>query len=269
MAPMVSVIMGVYNCADTLSEAIESLLEQTYRDWELIMCDDGSSDDTYHVAEAYQKRYPDQIILLRHEKNQGLNITLNDCIQVANGKYIARMDGDDISLPTRFEEEMKEFAKDPNLAVVSCPMIYFDENGEWGRGAIKGDGYPNKKSLAKGVVHCHAAAIIKADVMREVGGYSVSEQLLRVEDWHLWIKIYAAGYYGKNIPGCLYMMRDDRDALKRKKLKTSINESRLTLVAVKQLQLPKTYLVYSVRPIIVGLLPKKVYSVLHRLKKRV
>lgn len=269
MAPMVSVIMGVYNCADTLSEAIESLLKQTYQDWELIMCDDGSSDDTYRVAEAYQKKYPDQIFLLKHDKNQGLNITLNDCLQAARGKFIARMDGDDISLPTRFEKEMDEFVKDPYLSVVSCPMIYFDENGEWGRGTINGNGYPQKTSLARGVVHCHAAAIIKADVMREVGGYSVSNRFLRVEDWHLWVKIYAAGYYGKNISECLYMMRDDRAALKRKNLKTSLNESRMTFEAIRLIGIPKIYAVFSIRPILVGLLPKGLYSFLHRLKKRI
>ena len=73
----ISVIMGIYNCGSTLSEAIESIIAQTYTNWELIMCDDGSSDNTYEVAEEYAKKYPQKIKLIRHQINQGLNITLN------------------------------------------------------------------------------------------------------------------------------------------------------------------------------------------------
>ena len=84
--PEISVIMGMYNCADTLSEAIESILNQTMKEWELIMCDDGSSDATYEVAELYRKRYPEKMILLRNRENRGLNYTLNRCLKAAKGK---------------------------------------------------------------------------------------------------------------------------------------------------------------------------------------
>lgn len=264
--PLISIIMGIYNCADTLAEAIDSLIAQTYINWELIMCDDGSSDNTYNVASKYAKTYPTQIFLIKHEKNQGLNITLNDCLKIAHGEYIARMDGDDISLPTRFEKEMEAFFAEPELAIVSCPMIYFDEYGEWGRGKEKVN-YPVPPQLVRGTVHCHAAAIIRAEAMRDVGGYSVDEKLLRVEDWHLWIKMYAKGYRGKNIGECLYMMRDDQRALKRKNFQTSKRESELSRYAVKSLGLSSMYYLYSLRPIVVGLLPSAVYTFLHRLKK--
>jgi len=89
--PEISVIMGMYNCADTLSEAIESILNQTMKEWELIMCDDGSSDATYEVAELYRKRYPEKMILLRNRENRGLNYTLNRCLKAAKGKYIANL----------------------------------------------------------------------------------------------------------------------------------------------------------------------------------
>ena len=75
----ISIIMGIYNCANTLPEAIDSILQQTYKDWEIVLCDDGSSDETYEVASDYQKQYPEKIILLRNESNTGLNHTLNRC----------------------------------------------------------------------------------------------------------------------------------------------------------------------------------------------
>ena len=101
----VSIIMGIYNCAATLPEAIDSILAQTFSDWQLVLCDDGSKDNTYTVAKAYQEKFPDKIFLLQNERNMGLNHTLNRCLQVATGEYVARMDGDDISLPTRLERE--------------------------------------------------------------------------------------------------------------------------------------------------------------------
>ena len=77
----ISVLMGIYNCAETLGAAIESILAQTFTDWELILCDDGSSDDTYAVAEGYQQQYPEKIKLLKNEKNMGLNYTLNHSLR--------------------------------------------------------------------------------------------------------------------------------------------------------------------------------------------
>ena len=127
----ISVIMGIYNCASTLPEAIDSILNQTYTSWELILCDDGSSDNTYEIAKQYQNRYPDKIKLIRNEKNMGLNYTLNHCIEYVSGKYIARMDGDDVSLPSRFESEIKVLEEEPDIAVVSTTMIHFDESGDY------------------------------------------------------------------------------------------------------------------------------------------
>ena len=129
----VSIIMGIYNCATTLPEAIDSILAQTYSDWQLILCDDGSKDDTYVVAKAYQERWTNKIILLQNEENMGLNHTLNRCLRVATGEYVARMDGDDVSLPTRLEKEVAFLDAHPEYAIVSTPMIFFDENGNWGR----------------------------------------------------------------------------------------------------------------------------------------
>ena len=265
MSAEISVIMGIYNCASTLSQAIDSIISQTYTDWELILCDDGSCDDTYTVAEEYRKKYPDKIILLKNEKNMGLNYTLNRCIEYVSGKYIARMDGDDISLLTRFEIERNVLENEPDLAVVSTTMIHFDEKGEFASRSTCTE-YPVKDSLVHGPVHCHAPSMIRTEVMLKVGGYTVDRRLLRVEDWHLWLKIYALGLQGKNLFEPLYKMRDDREAAGRRKFRYRLNEAHMVKLAVKTLKLPRWKYVYMLRPIIVGLLPKPVYSYLHRKK---
>lgn len=265
MSAEISVIMGIYNCASTLPEAIDSILAQTYTDWELILCDDGSSDDTYLIAMQYKTQYPDRIILIRNEKNMGLNYTLNHCLEHVSGRYIARMDGDDISLPDRFAKELQILENEPEIAVVSTTMIHFDENGDFACRKTCTE-YPSKEGLVHGPVHCHAPCMVRTEVMHQVGGYTVDKHLLRVEDWHLWLKIYSLGMHGKNIPEPLYKMRDDRNAAGRRKFKYRLNEAYMAGLAVKTLKLPKWKYIYMLRPIIVGLLPEKVYIYLHKRK---
>lgn len=263
---MISIIMGIYNCASTLEDALDSIVNQTYKNWELIMCDDGSSDNTYDVANKYILNHPEfKMKLLRHKVNLGLNQTLNDCLKEASGEYIGRMDADDISLPTRFEKEMKAFEEDPNLSIVSCPMIYFDENGDWAVGKCEEE-YPQKKELVFGTIHSHAPCLVKAEAFREVNGYSLGKRLLRVEDWHLWIKMYATGRYGRNLKEPLYKMRDDSSAIRRRKFRFRLNEAYVSRLAVKTFKLPKYLYFYSIRFIIVGLLPIPLYKFLHRKK---
>ena len=258
----ISIIMGIYNCASTLPEAIDCILAQTVTDWELIMCDDGSKDNTFAVAKEYADRYPDKIKLLQNEQNLGLNATLNKCLSVAESEYIARMDGDDICTPDRFEKELAMLESDESLAVVSCDMEFFDETGKWGY--ISHPDVPTKKDFLHGSPFCHAPCIMRKSVLDKVGGYSVDKKLLRVEDYHLWMKIYAAGYVGKNIHLPLYSMRDDRNAYSRRRFKYRLNESYVKRQCVKKLGLPKIGYIHALRPILVGLLPSFVYNKLHK-----
>lgn len=209
----ITVLMSVYNCADTLEEAIDSLYNQTYKGFKLVLCDDGSTDNTYEIAKQYSNKH-DNIILLKNEKNLKLAASLNRCLEYADTEYVARMDGDDISLPERFEKEINFLDQHHEYAVVSCPMIYFDETGDWGKGKIEEK--PDINSFKKGAPHTHAPCMIRTDVIKEVGGYKDTKRTIRVEDYYLWYKIYKAGYRGYNLQEPLYKMRDDRNAMSRR-----------------------------------------------------
>lgn len=260
----ISIIMGIYNCASTLSEAIESLLNQTCNAWKLIMCDDGSTDDTYVIAQKYQKLHPEKIVLIKNQSNKGLNYTLNHCLKYVDTEYVARMDGDDISLPNRLEKELEFLERHPEYAIVSTPMIYFDENGDYRVG--KGGGEPIINNFVKGTPFCHAPCMVRSEAYTAVGGYAVIKKRLRVEDWDLWIRMYEKGYKGYILEDALYKMRDDRNAYGRRKFKYRINECRVAISAIKKLSINPVYIIFSVRPIIVGLLPKRVYDYLHKRK---
>ena len=262
MAPKISVLMGIYNCAGTLPEAIDCILAQTVTDWELILCEDGSKDDTYAVAEGYRQTYPDRIVLLKNEKNMGLNYTLNRCLAEARGEFVARMDGDDLCSPDRFEKELAALEAHPEMAVVSTGMTYFDETGTWG--ACHPKPLPQKEDFLRGTPFCHAPCMARRAAVQSVGGYTDDPKFLRVEDYDLWIKLYAAGFKGMNLEEPLYQMRDDRNAFSRRKFRYRINESRVICKAVRSLKLPVRNYVRALRPILVGLLPSWLYKKLHK-----
>lgn len=256
----ISVLMGIYNCAQTLQEALDSLYAQTYQDFKIILCEDGSNDDTYKIAQKYAENH-NNIILLKNEKNKGLNYTLNRCLEFADTEYCARMDGDDISMPTRFEKEIKFLDEHIEYAIVSCPMIYFDEEGDFKRG--KGFGEPEKNSFIKGTPFCHAPCMIRTKVIKQIGGYSISPKLLRVEDYHLWIKMYDAGFRGFMLSECLYKMRDDRYATTRRTWKNRKNEIYVRFIAAKVLHIPFYYWPHILRPLFVYITPSFIYNYFH------
>ena len=259
----ISVIMGIYNCAPTLQEALDSLYAQTYQDFEIIMCEDGSSDNTWEIAQK-NKELHSNIVLLRNQHNLGLNQTLNNCLAVAQGEYIARMDGDDISLPTRFEKEVSFLDSHPEYAIVSTPMIHFDENGEFMRGNCK-EGEPNISIFNSGSPFCHAPCMVRSIAYKTVGGYTISPRLLRVEDYHLWMKMYAHGYKGYNLSEHLYAMRDDINATKRRTLKARINGINAHWIAYRTLNLSfAAFVRYSVMNLILGMIPIVLYNFLRK-----
>lgn len=257
----ISIIMGIYNCASTLDEAIQSILNQTYTNWKLIMCDDASTDQTYEIAKKYADKY-ENILLISNEKNKGLNYTLNHCLKYVDTEYVARMDGDDISLSTRLEKEINFLESHPEYAIVSSNMIYFDETGEWGKSkSIK---EPVNKDFVSGTPFCHAPSMIRKKAYDEVNGYSEEKRLLRVEDYHLWYKMYLKGLKGYNIEEALYKMRDDRNAINRRKFKFRINEAYIRYLIVRDFNLSKVNYIFAMKPLIIGLLPSFFYEFLHK-----
>ena len=263
--PRISVIIGIYNCASTLEEALDSLYAQTYQDFKIILCDDGSTDNTYQVAKTYAERH-DNILLITNEKNMGLNYTLNHCLEYADTEYVARMDGDDISLPERFEKEIIFLDEHPEFAIVSTPMIYFDENGEFSRGKAKIK-EPSKGIFNYGSPFSHAPCMVRNEAYQAVGGYTIDKRLIRMEDYNLWMKMYVKGYRGYNLNEGLYAMRDDRNASRRRNLRARLNGIYAHYLALKELNLSKKlFLKYALMNIIKGLMPNFIYQYFHSKK---
>ena len=130
--PKVSVVMPVYNAGDYLVEAIESILNQTYSNFEFIIIDDASKDRSLDIIKRYKKLYPTKIrlIQMRRNLNAGGDMCANEGIKKARGKYIARMDADDISAPTRLEKQVEFLEENKKVFLVGSNAHVIDSNGE-------------------------------------------------------------------------------------------------------------------------------------------
>lgn len=265
--PKVSIIMGIYNCESTLKESMESIINQTYTNWELIMCDDCSKDNTYNVAKQYADKYPDKIKLIRNEKNLTLGPTLNRCIELVEGKYIARQDGDDLSTNDRLEKQVEFLENNKKFDLVSTAMSIFDENGEYGIRKLKSQ--PEGKDLMKGSVFAHATVVMKSDVMKCLEGYSDEIGKRQVEDYDLWFRFFEKGFKGYCLDDVLYKVREDRDAYKRKSIKRRINEIRVMIEGCNRLKLSVSHYIMIIKPIIAAIIPQKLLMKYHRNKFRV
>lgn len=271
LSKKISILMGIYNCADTLEEAIESIITQTYTNWQFIICDDGSKDNSYAIAKKYEDNDPERFVVIQNENNLGLNKTLNKCLMLADGEYIARMDGDDISLPERFEKEVKILNEHQEYAIVSSVMTTFDESGDWG--CIRTLECPQVNDFPKQVpMFCHAPCMIRRAAFLDVEGYTEDKRLLRVEDYHLWYKFYAKGYRGYNIQEPLYKMRDDRNALHRRTVSARVNGIYATFVGFKMIKIPVWMYIYAIKNVVVEIIkifiPDKFYEYLHKRRLR-
>lgn len=253
--------MGIYNCENTLEEAVQCIINQTYSNWELIMCDDCSKDNTLEIARALASK-DKRIKVINNDKNLTLAPTLNRCFKIAKGKYIARMDGDDKCYNDRFDKELKFLENHSEYALVSCNMDLFDKDGIYK--TIFYLPKPSKYDFIKTSQFCHAGCMLRTEVMQKLGGYSESLNKQRVEDYDLWVRLYANNFKGYNLQESLYAMRDDRNALHRRTLKNRINEARVKFEICKNFNLSFKYYIWIMVPILKWMIPSFFYKIIHK-----
>ncbi len=259
---IVSVIMSAYNCASYIDEAIDSILKQTLREWELIICDDGSADGTWAVISKYRKKYPERIIALKNKENRKQAYSRNRCIKKARGQYIAIMDADDLCDPTRLEKQAAFLSSHPEIDFVGTGMTIFDEQGPWGESMPKEDILP--KDLIVGSGFIAASCMFRRDVLFSVKGYRTNPNYYFVEDYELFQRIYLAGYRGVNLQEPLYKYREYRQTIKRRHFKNRIYGAMLIARGIRIFKLSPILYLRVFRGIMVGLLPQNIYIFLHR-----
>ncbi|MBQ4104913.1 MAG: glycosyltransferase [Clostridia bacterium] len=257
----ISVIMAVFNCADTIHQSIESIISQTYDNWEFIICDDCSTDNTLEIVREYEAKYPNKFKIIQNEKNSRLAFSLNHCLEYVNGEFVARMDGDDYVAPDRFEKQISFLMEHPDIHLVGSAMQSFDNN-KLGR-IITYKPFPEKEDLRKGPCFAHASILTYAYTYKETGGYTVSARTMRTQDYDLWFRFYAKGFKGANLDDPLYYYREDEYAYLRRKPKLYLWAVVTRFKGFRLLKFPLHYYVYTLTPI-VGL----VYNEMRKLKAK-
>jgi glycosyltransferase involved in cell wall biosynthesis len=196
--PVISVVMGVYNGGKYLRETVDSILAQTFKDFEFIIVNDGSRDDTGKILRDYANR--DQRIKIIEQQNQGLTKALIAGCQLAQGEYICRQDCGDISKPRRLEKQLGRINAEKGIALVSCAVNFFGPEGEL---IFSSSCKLDDPSAQKGV-SWHGTAFFSAELYRRSGGYR--SEFYFAQDLDLWTRLLK---YGKacNCPEVLYEAR--------------------------------------------------------------
>lgn len=263
--PLVSIIMGAYNCEKTLSECIDSIIEQTYDNWELVVCNDCSTDGTERILEKYQL-VDKRIIVLKNDKNLRLAASLNKCLENAKGKYVARMDADDISMPERLEKQVLFLEKNQDIDLVGTNMKVFDDEGE--RGIRISTEYPTKEILIKRSPFAHPTIMMKKEVYVFLGGYTVSEETMRAEDLDLWFRFFENGFKGYNLQEALYSYRESMQDFSKRTLKAAIMTSKVYWKGYKRIGVPLIKRIWVIKPILAAIIPNKFMYRYHSKKLR-
>ncbi len=256
--------MATYNCHETLARSIDSILCQTYQDWEFIICDDCSTDETYSLLAEYAHKYPEKLVILRNERNSKLSFSLNRCLEVARGEYIARMDGDDISLPERLAKQVAFLDAHPEYAVVACGMTPFDEHGK--RAPRFNVEVPQPRNMLKGPPYAHATILMRKSAYDLVEGYTVSKRTVRSQDYDMWFRFFKAGLKGYNLQEALYEVLENEATYKRRKLRGQLYEVLTRLKGFRMLGFPAYLYVYAFKPVISAMIPNWLMKAYHSSK---
>ena len=214
-SPFFSVLLPYKDAEETLQEAIDSIIEQSFSDWELILINDHSEDSS--LEQAHQAASRDSRIRLLNASERGIVSALNEGLRIARGPWIARMDADDRSHPERLKRSWEAIQSHPGIPVFSCLVKCFPESTagmahymDWLNGVQSPDDF--RKNLFVESPIAHPSAIVKTEQLREVGGYRDGDF---PEDYDLWLRQHRCGARFFKIPEVLFYWRESPDRLSR------------------------------------------------------
>lgn len=265
----ISIIMGAYNISNRIEKVKKSVLsirQQTFTDWEFIICDDGSEDNTYELLMDISKEDP-RIKIIGYKTNCGLAHALNYCLKYSTGRYIARQDDDDTSAITRLEKEMffldhhNEFAFVGTMAkVVSNESVLGD---------YKVPENPMSKDFLWNSPFIHPTVMFRKEALTSVNGYRESRETRRCEDYDLFMRMYKDKLYGYNIQEPLYFYYVDIKAKsKHRPMKYRIDEFVVRYKRFSEIGLGMERYLYMIKPLVIGIIPNLFINLLNGRKYR-
>jgi glycosyltransferase involved in cell wall biosynthesis len=208
-APSITVVMSVYNGEKYLAEAIQSVIDQTFTDFEFVIIDDGSNDNTLEIIQSFMSS--DSRIVLRSRKNKGLVASLNEGLAIAKGKYVARMDADDISLPTRFEKQFSFLENNFDIGVCGSWIEVFGENFKKKLWKMPTRDEELKPKLLFSVPFAHPSVMIRKNIIDQ-SGLRYKTDYKDAEDYKFWLDLSTHTQFS-NIPEVLIRYRYHKESI--------------------------------------------------------
>jgi glycosyltransferase EpsE len=252
MSKKVSVIMALYNDESYVHDAIESILKSTFTNFELIICDDCSTDSSGAIAKVFTDP---RIAYIKNERTMRAAAARNECLKIATGEYVMIMDSDDVSTPERMARQVEFLDYNPNFAFIGGNAIAINEAGKRVRNIIALE-YPMLKDYFYSRCYLHPTIMLRRTAIQDVGGYTEGKITRRGQDLDLWFKLYEKGYRGKNLNEIfLYYRESVKISRRKRKFKFRVNVYRLLCYWKRRLHLPFKYNFYCIRPILIGFIP--------------
>jgi glycosyltransferase involved in cell wall biosynthesis len=230
--PEISIILPVYNGEKTIRRAVDSIINQTYGTFELLIVNDGSIDNTSKILNSFK----DSRVVILEQKNMGLVPSLNRGIMNAKGKYIARMDADDMSLPERLEKQFSFMEKNKSYAIVGTASKVIYSNGKESVRYRPSNTDSIRKNIVKICPFTHSSILIRKSVLNKIGLYDESmdgSKKLLVEDYDLWVRILKAGYNMANLKDVLiYNYRENDSIIRRRTFSHRLRQQILSRIEI-------------------------------------
>lgn len=246
--PTVSIVMSEYNTpVSDLKVAIQSMLVQTYKDFEFIIVDDGTANDLKSIVNEFNDS---RVKILKNPMNMGFVHSLNNAIKYAKGKYIVRMDTDDIALPDRIEKLYSFITTHPEYAVVGSRAVEF--SGKKENGVLGKSGEKTRKSIIKGDSLVHPSIIMEKSAIESVGYY---KDFNRAEDLALWCELLLDGSRLYVIDDILLRYRVNPNDYRKRKLSNRKGEIKARLHYYPKLGASPIDYLYIIKSIIAGIMP--------------
>ncbi len=232
MNPLVTVLMPVYNGGEYLKLSIESILEQTYKDFELLIINDCSTDNSLETIRSLKDP---RIVVHTNEVNMGQTRSLNVGLKLAKGKYIVINDADDLSLPRRIEKQLNFIMRHPEYVVVGTSSLIMDRSGKIRRAFRKPtDSREIPLWILSDTPLIHGSVIMNRDIILDHGGYN--ENFKICQDYELWSSLVRKGFRVANIPDILAIIRHYKDSLSFKERDVqTLENGRILLSNIKSL----------------------------------
>lgn len=252
-SPLISVIMPVYNAGRYLKQAIRSILNQSYSNFEFIIINDASTDNSLRIINSFKDR---RINIINLHKNVGVAKALNIGLNISQGKYIARMDADDVSLPERLNILRNYLDTHPKTGIVGSWAVEIDQTGKTvsAVNTLTSDAQIKRQMIYHNPL-IHPTVMFRSGLTYTYGNYD--EKLNGAEDWDLWLRW---GRYTQisNLPQVLLKYRRYHESVSAKRIKyIEIANIKLIIKAITKYKYSKKYIWYAVKTIVSFLIPEK------------